>query len=177
MAATDLYSIAREYLDAVNGALALSVGGPISRTYVAPGPPAWDCEQATVHVGGPLEADTAPLAPPLAMGLRTAVVGAVYMTNLTATVIRCVPTVEEKGNLLHWPDPADMEAAAQATLADVWTIWAHIRTQWLDGLLFTRPDGEPRDLILNPAVPLPTQGGYGGWQVEVLVQLDGWRTA
>lgn len=177
MAANDLYLLCREYLDACEAAVALSPGGAIGRAFVSPGPPAWDCcPQLTVHAGGPAEGDTAPLSPPLQAGHRPEV-GIVNLIAMTATVIRCVPGLQDGSDLL--PSPEDIEAAAVATLGDVWTIWNHLLTLKRDGSIFAGPyDGDPhqREMFLDPAVALNTAGGCAGWQLQIRVQLGGYRT-
>lgn len=176
MGATSLYDLCEEYLDACEAAVALGPGGAIPRAFVAPGPPAWDCcPQLTVHAGGPAEGDTAPLSPPLQTGHRPEV-GIVNLIGMTATVIRCVPTLQEGSTAL--PSPASIDAAAQQTLSDIWTIWNHLLTLKRDGLIFAGTDGDPhqREMFLDPAVALNSAGGCAGWQLPIRVQLGGYRT-
>lgn len=175
-AATDLYDLCKEYLGACVEAVALSPGGPIDRAFVAPGNPAWDCcPQLTVHAGGPAIADTAPLSPPLQPGHRIADVGAVHLVTMTATVIRCSPGVGENGEL---PTAAELDATSQETLGDLWSIWNHVATLKREGLIFAAPDGnaKTREMFFDPAVALGTQGGCSGWQVQIRVQLGGYRS-
>lgn len=179
MAATDLFDLCKEYLDACSEAVTQAPGGPIDRAYVSPGPPSWDCcPQLTVHAGGPAEGDTAPLSPPLQAGHRPAV-GIVNLVTMTATVLRCVPTLEEGDGFIRWPDPAAIEAAASDTCADVWTIWNHLLTKKRAGTIFVGTDGDPdqREMFLDPAVALNASGGCAGWQLQIRVQLGGYRTA
>lgn len=168
---SDLYLLARELLDACAAAVAAAPAGQISRAYVSPGPPPFDCEMLVVHAGGPAEAETAPLSPPLQPGFRTTQ-GALHLINLTVTVLRCVPVGDE---LQPIPASADLETAAQATYADCWAIWNHLRTEHRTGSLFRRSDGEPRELFFSPAVPLGPDGRLAGWQLEIRVQLDGYE--
>lgn len=169
-AATDLYDLCREYLDACADAVKLGPGGDISRVYVSPGAPAWDCpEQLTVHAGGPIPGDTLPLSPPLQPAHRIAGGDLVNMIAMTATVLRCVPGIQ--GTKL--PTASQLEDAAKNTLGDVWAIWNHIATLKRADQLWAP---KTREVMFSPAVSLLTQGGVAGWQLEVRVQLGGYRT-
>lgn len=171
---TDLYSLCAEYLAACKTAVASTPGGPITRAFVCPGVPAWDCcPQLTVHAGGPAEADTLPLQPPLAPGERPAVQGAVHLVNMTATVLRCTPTLEEDGQNLILPSEAALEAAAVETLSDVWAIWATVRGLYRAGTLFATDAGR-RELFFDPAVPVRPAGGCAGWEIQIRVALGGY---
>lgn len=171
MAATDLFDLAAEYLAAVAAALVTTDAGVPDRAYVSPGAPAFDCEQVTVHVGGPVEADTAPLAPPLMLGERTQVQGAVFLIQMTATIVRCTAVSDEDGN----PPPiADLEASAMKIHADVWATWNFCRDAIRQGLLFASPSGR-REVFFDPAVSLEISGGVAGWQIPIRVQLGGYR--
>ena len=170
----DLYDLLAEFLDAVEAAVATTPGGAIARAYVSPGPPAWDCELIAVHAGGPLEADTAPLAPPLQPGHRVIDTFAVNEIAITTTVLRCVPTIQQVGGSTSWPSAAELEAAARLIDADVWAIWNHVKNAVRDGTLFRRADGEAREVFFDPAVPLSPAGGYGGWQIPLRVSLEGY---
>src|SRR6266705_1969139 len=91
----DLFDICSEWLAACEAAVAPTEGGPIPRSFVSPGPPAWDCcPQLTVH-GGYAIADTLPLIPVLGPGHRSTDQGGVVLVPLVATVLRCVPTLED----------------------------------------------------------------------------------
>lgn len=172
MAATDLFDLCAEYLAAVEAAVATTPGGAIVRAYVSPGNPAFDCPpQATVHAGGPIEGDTAPLAPPLVAGERTRVTDAVFLIQMTATVIRCTPTLTEEAG---FPSATELETSANETLSDVWAIWNFCRDQIRQGLLFASPSGR-REVFFDPAVAVPIEGGAAGWQIPVRVQLGGYK--
>ncbi len=174
MAAIDLYNLCREYLEACSEAVAMTPAGPIGRQFVSPGVPAWDCcPQLTVHAGGPAEGDTAVLTPPLQPGFRPTL-GLVDLIAMTATVIRCVPVLVDDGSL---PSAPAIDKAAQNVLEDCWAIWNHVLTRVIDGTLFVRPDGQgQREVFLDPAVALNAAGGCAGWQIQVRVQLGGYRT-
>lgn len=166
-----LYEFASEYLAACEQACAFAPGGAITRSFVSPGPPAFDCSQLAVYVGGPIDANTQPLSPPLAIGRRPSQTGAVHLVNLTCLVTRCVPVLGEEGEP---PDPAAIEASAQETIGDVWSIWNTVRSLYRKKLIFTRPDGIQRELFFDGALPLHPLGGIGGWQIPIRVQVDGY---
>jgi hypothetical protein len=165
----DLYDLAAEWLAACELAVASAPGGAIAYAFVAPGSPALDCELLAVWAGGPIEAETAPLSPPLAPGHRDTVQGAVHLVNLTCCVVRCSPVGDDQGRA---PSAAEYEAVARQTMGDVWAIWNFTRQRHRDGSLFA--SGHQREVFLEPAYPLPIQGGLAGWQVPIRVQLDGY---
>lgn len=174
MAADALFEACVELLAVAAEAVATSPGGPIARQFVSPGPPAWDCPpQLTVHAGGPVLGDTLPLSPNLQPFHRVSgPSGMVNLVALTITVIRCVPGMN--GN--SFPTPDAMNDAAAATLADVWAIWNYVVNRKRDGLLYPDDQGnaKSRELVLDPAVPLNQQGGAGGWQIQIRVELPGY---
>lgn len=167
---TDLFATAREFLDVVAEAVATAPGGPISKQFVATGPPPWDCcPMIAVHAGGPDEASTLPLGT-LDPGFRTVDFGLLELVSLTATILRCAPVVSSAG----MPTSAEIESASATTLGDVWAVRNHLRTRRRAGTLFTRADGEPRECFFDSAVALNTSGGCAGWQVPIRVELDGY---
>lgn len=173
----DLHELCADYLAACEEAVATGAGGAVQRAFVSPGPPAWDCEQLTVHAGGPMQADTLPLQPPLGPGHRAVEVGAIHLVNLTATVVRCIKLGADRRGQTMAPSPTDMDAGAQRTLGDVWSIWNVVRAKHRDGLLFVGPDGERRELFFDPAVAFQIEGSMAGWQVPIRVALDGYAYA
>lgn len=174
MAAAGLYDLCREFLEACAEACTIAPAGAIDRAYVSPGMPAFDCcPQLTVHAGGPQQADTAPLAPPLQPGHREQTTQALILVQMTATVIRCSPTLELDGSPTM-PDPALLDASAAETLGDVWTIWNHLATLKRTDALW---GPKTREVFFDAAIPVMTSGGCAGWQIPVRVQLDGYRTS
>lgn len=165
----DLYDLAAEWLAVCVDAVATAPGGPISYAFVSPGSPPLDCEMLAVWAGGPIEAETEPLRPPLSPGFRIEKYGAVHLVNLLCCVVRCSPVGDERGNA---PTIAQYQATAAETLGDVWAIWNWTRQRKRDGTLF--PSAHDRELFLEPAYPLPIQGGLAGWQIPIRVQLDGY---
>jgi hypothetical protein len=173
---SDLYDLCSDYLAACEQAVATTDGGAIARSFVSPGPAAIDCpDQLAVWSGGPLEADTAPLSPPLQLGRRASPGEsghAVHLVNLTCLVTRCAPTVKSGGEM---PNPAELEAAGKQHLQDVWAIWNVVRALYRAGAVFTRDDGIQRELFFDGAIPLLPQGTAMGWQVPIRVQIDGYH--
>lgn len=168
---TDLYDLADEYLTACHAALELTAAGAPARYYVSPGPPVFDCpEQLTVHAGGSVVADTFPLQPSLSPGHRVQAYGQVNIVPLTATIIRCTPTIDDNGNL---PTPAELDAVSRTICADLWGIWQYVKNKVHDGTLFATTHSA-REFFFDPAVPLVQQGMASGWQITVRVQLDGY---
>lgn len=174
MPASDLFDAARELLDACLAAVATTDAGAIDTAYVSPGPPALDCcPQLTVHVGGALEADTSPLSPPLQPGHRTPGTSVLPLTQLTATVVRCVPGWDEEAD--QPPAPAALELAAQDTNADLWAIWNELRRAHRAGSLFTAPAGpNSREFYFDAAFPVNAQGACAGWSIPFRVSLGGY---
>lgn len=168
----DLFDLCHEWLDACRDALATTSCGTPDCSYVSPGSPAFDCELLTVHAGGPAEADTAPLQPPLQPGHRPSTTGSVHLAQITATALRCAPVVTDDGQP---PDPDSQEAAALCTTQDVWAIWNFTRHAYKEGLLFANPSST-RELFFDPAVPFLIQGGIAGWQIPIRVALYGYAS-
>lgn len=177
MPATDLFDLAAELLAAADEALADAPGGQIADPFVSPGLPAFDFTPfLSVHVGGPQQADTAPLQPPLQPGHRARDTGAVNLIPMTITVTRNVPMVVEQGGLLVLPSTADMQASAELSCGDIWAIWNHLRTKYRNDDLFASP-GSKREFFFDGAVSVHAQGGHGGFEIPVRVQLDGYETS
>jgi hypothetical protein len=173
VASGDLFALARELLDACEGIVATSPGGPIPRSFISPGLPALDCcPQLTVHVGGPAEADTSPLVYPLDPGHRTANLELLNLVQLTITVVRCTPPSSGDEPL---PQGSALEDAAEEIDADLWCLWNELRQLHRSGALFDAPAGPgSRDLFFDPAVSLNPQGGCAGWLIPIRVQLGGY---
>src|SRR3954468_19183344 len=159
-----LQDAAKEYLAAVQAALALTDNPTLDRAFVSPGVPAWDCGQIAVYVGSAVEADTAPLAPPLQPARRVDQHLMLNMVTLTAVVIRCcVPVPTGEGPNILFPSAASMQEVSDQTNADLWAIWNHLAQMKRAGSLFPP---ERREFIFDPAVPTAIAGGCAGWQVQ-----------
>lgn len=167
---SDLFALANEYLEACSAALIDTPGGPIARAFVSPGLPSWDCcPQLSVHVGSPALADTAPLSPILAPGHRATVQGQLNLISLTATVLRCAPTMAANGD---FPLPATIDVCSRESYADLWSIWNHLRLSKNENTLFAPRE---REMIVDPAISLNQMGGCCGWQIGIRVQLNGYK--
>lgn len=169
MSSLDLFDLAQQYLDAVVLALADTPGGAPSVSYVSPGLPAFDCDQVTVHVGGPIIAPTTPPGGALGIDHRVTV-AEVDLIRMTAIVIRCCPVFDDDGNP---PPAADQTAAARQTTSDVWAVWAHVKDDVRNKTLFG--SANCREFSFEPAIPVNIEGGLCGWQIPMHVQLDGYR--
>jgi hypothetical protein len=164
----DLQTLAQEYLDACAEALSVTPAGAPTFRFVSPGPPSWDCcPMLTVHVGGPVVADTFPLQPQLGPTHRVARAVTVDMILLTATILRCDPTLSEEGVL---PDPVEMTATAAQTNADVWAVWNYVTQMKRRNLLWPP---KVREFAFDPAIAQKQQGGCCGWEIPIRVNLPG----
>jgi hypothetical protein len=173
----DLMDAATEYLAAVNEAVELgaaqSGAPPLDRVFVSPGVPSWDCGQIAVYVGSAVEADTAPLMPPLQPMRRVDMGRQLNLVTLTAVVIRCcVPVPTGEGANLLFPSGESMQAVAAQTNVDLWAIWNHLAQMKRAETLFPP---KRREFIFDPAVPTAISGGCAGWQVQVRVELGGYN--
>lgn len=170
---SDLQDVAKEYLAACQAALATTDNDELVRAYVSPGVPPWDCSQIAVYVGSAIEADTAPLMPPLQPAHRVGDGRMLNMVTLTAVVIRCcVPVPTGEGPNILYPGAAEMQAVSDMTNADLWAIWNHLGQMKRAGTLFPPVR---REFIFDPAVPVGTSGGCAGWQVQARVELGGYK--
>jgi hypothetical protein len=170
-----LQEAAKEYLAAVQAALATTDNPPLDRAFVSPGVPSWDCGQVAVYVGTAVEADTAPLMPPLQPAHRVGGHRMLNLVTLTAVVIRCcVPTPTGEGPNLLYPSAASMQEVSDQTNADLWAIWNHLAQMKRSGALFPP---QRREFIWDPAVPTAISGGCAGWQVQARVELGGYKGA
>lgn len=116
-AVTDLYQLQSDFLAACETALASSPGGPITRSYVSPGLPAMDCPpEMAVYLGGPMEANTLPLAPPLQLGRRSIDDDKVNLIRMVACIFRCTPVPSNTGKP---PSAAEIEEVAKLTSGDI----------------------------------------------------------
>lgn len=166
----DLWALAAEYLAAAVVACAdTPEGAAPGRSYIAHAPPAWDCEQITVHAGGPTIANTLPLVPALAPLQRAKTQGMVILAVLTCTVLRCYPVIEDSGDP---PTVSELNAASQQTYADLWAITNHVNRAVKAGTLFA---GDHREFTLIDPVPVGPEGGIAGWQVPLTVQIPGYK--
>lgn len=169
MAATDLYALCSELLDACVVALDTTPEGAPDCRYISPGPPSWDtCPCLVVYASGPAVADTFPLQPMLAPGHRPQTQGLVILAGLVVTILRCAPMIDDAGTL---PQPAEISATALTTTSDVWAIWNHLLRQKRSAALFAPRE---REMFMDPGVAVIQQGGCCGWQIGLRVALGGY---
>ncbi len=173
-AAGDLYEAATELLAACATALLDSPGGPIDYQVISQGLPAFDCAPALfVSVGGPAVGTTYPLQPPLEELQRIVTTGQVNIVTWQVTVLRCITVIEEEGQNVMLPDPAQLSEDARICYGDLWAIWNGVKNQHRLGTLFQRPSGR-REFGIDPAAAVRTAGGFGGWIIQVRAELDGY---
>lgn len=165
----DLYAAALHLLDHANQALATTPGGAIPRAFVTTCNPAFDCApQLTVHAAQIREADTSPGPGASLDPFARAQMGTVFLATLVTTILRCVPT--HLGD--RPPSPAQITAASVTTYADAWAVWEWFHHRHRIGVLF---QGMPcRPVAIGAATCINDQGGTGGWQVPLEVQIDGY---
>lgn len=167
----DLQDLAVEYLHACSDAVATAPGGAIGYQAISPGVPSIDCVPGLwVYLGGAIEADTRLSAPPLQAGRRPDDMGSVHLIALTCVVVRCLPNID-KG--MNFPSAAKVTAAAAEVNGDIWAIWNVVRALYREKMIFTRADGERRELFFDPAVPLAPNAA-AGWMIPIRVALDGY---
>lgn len=169
MAETDMYALAKEYLDACVAALNTTVTGAPERAFISSGVPAWDCcEQLSVHAGGPSVAPTAD-GGGLGDGHRIATLQMLNSLAMTATIIRVAPSIGEDNEP---PSQDDLNATSMVTYADVWSMWNYVVSAHRAGALFAPAE---REVWIDGAVSINAQGGLCGWQLTVRVQLSGYK--
>lgn len=170
-AASDLYDAASQLLDAAATAIEAGGGAAPAVRYVSAGPPAIDCcDQMTVHVQ--LHAQVA-MREAGNQGLPQGR-PAVPMATFVVTTMRCYPIVEG-GVTLRVPDGQKLDAAARTIYLDGWAMWNGVRTLIRADRLFA--GRWCRSVETGPMTPMPTQGGCAGWQLPVLVEVDGYTPA
>ena len=162
-AASDLNDLAADVLDACEQILE-ETAGPPARSYVSHELPALDCEQLTVHVTNIGEA-TSQLPDPLAAGNRRS---RVNLTGLVVTIVRCYPTVDDRGRA---PTVAALNDASALLNGDAWALWNGL---WrARGTLFADCDL----VFFDGLAPLPAQGGFAGWVFQLRFELGGYAAA
>lgn len=167
--AQEFLSAAVDSLDTLPGEAAFLLGAP-ARQYVATGTPVIDCEQVSVWVAFLDEAPTTPDTPMLQPGQRGNL-GRVNVVTMNVMVARCIPVggTQRSGRVVA-PAVDDLNNATEQTLADAWVLWC--------GLNAARKQGRFGDVcsavIIERATPLNPGGGFGGWQLPITVQLDGY---
>ena len=90
------------------------------------------------------------------------------LPNLIVTLQRCVQVVTESGELVP---AAEVEAYSRQHDADGWALWNHIYNLIEQEEFLTRC----QFITFNAMIPLPLDGGCGGWQLSFTAHLDGYR--
>lgn len=169
----DLFAAASAVLDvsaqSLDSLTAHGLSGAPARRYVAPGLPAFDCEQLTVYAALLSEAPTSPLSPAPQSGSRQTS-GRVNVASFLVSVVRCdIPVSGDRGA----PSVDGLEAAAEQIYGDGWSVWNGLWWSFRNGLLL----GDDRCSIrsMTAGHPLDPQSGFGGWNVELKVQLPGFN--
>lgn len=177
MGALALHDAAEAFLEAAADALdtlpsesPLLAGTP-ARRYVSAGTPAIDCDQLVVWAPTIDEDGTLPSGILLETGAR-GMAGRVNFPQLNVMIVRCIPAVrEDRQGRAIIPEATALGAAGMQTNADAWVLWC--------GINAARKAGRFNDLCsavsVGRATALTPSGGYGGWQLPIFVQLDGYR--
>lgn len=171
MAASDIFDLAAEWLAVCSDACQPQGAIPDDSIFVSSDPPAMDCApQLTVHTTGNVEAPTSPQG--VIQDGQRARMPTLHFVGLVATIIRCAPVPDNRGNP---PGRVEKEAAAAQTSSDLWAIINFTRQAVRANALFVNPHSDRREVFFDPQVVLPSQGGMVGWAVPIRVQLDGYR--
>lgn len=172
----DLYAAAQALLAAaVTGVEQNTLAAVPSYQAIWLGLPSFDCPEAIhVYCGGSAFGDTYPLQPPLQPMERIVTTGLVPLVQMTICVTRCVPVPQgTTGQSQRLPTPASISAAAAIGYADLWAVWHELIQQHRNGTLFQSPS-KRTEFILDPAFPVKTSGGVGGWDIPVRFHLPGY---
>ncbi|MFB8402211.1 hypothetical protein [Streptomyces sp. NPDC055912] len=149
------------------------------RACVVPGPPAWDCcdepcdtdgvgagGQLTVHVARIFATSSFPVDDRVVQGGRNCQPPAATGVELVVTLLRCAPTMDERGGP---PSCEDMAAAARIVHVDTATIYNAL----LCGLPTTGTRRRGPTFFLGAHKVLEQQGGCMGVEQRVTVALPG----
>jgi hypothetical protein len=145
-------------------ALADTIGGTPTRSYVAPAEPAFDCcPFLTVHVPGLTEDTTGAGPGGVAVGHRS-MRGSVILATYVTLAIRCAP---EADNGL--PSIAAIEAVAREVQEDGWSLWNRLRQAIREGEIF----GLCQEVYFDGGVSVVEQGGCVGWRFTIRAAIPG----
>lgn len=161
-AAEELLAASVDALDTLPGFDPMFLGAP-DRRFVAFGAPVLDCcDQLTVFVP---QVSDAPTIGGLPAGRKVA--AKINHVFLIATISRCYPVPDDKGNP---PPVADLVAASEQLNADGWALWNHLYSLWTADLLFTFCG----EVFWDSLRPVGPQGGCAGWDLGIHISLDGY---
>lgn len=161
-----LYTAAAALLACVRATLAVTVAGVPDRVCLVPGELAWDecdCGLLAVTVGRVYPSSTFPTD--VSLDPRQVDCAPPYtVADVTVTVLRCAPTVDEAGN----PPTCDDLAAAAAT-------WRADAAAVLTGVACCLPDlvdaGRIEQYRIGDLTPLGPEGGCMGSELRVTIGL------
>lgn len=172
---SSMYEITTALLDAIVAAMATTAAGAPDRSFISLGAPAFetDCAQAAVQVLTLTEEQTGPLSPSAQTGQRFKR-GRMNLVGLVGYAMRCVEVSEGNLNVYASPFDATLSAAAKAGYDDGWAIWNWVRAGVADGTLF---GGRCSVVHFDGGIPAAPQGGLGGWQFSLRVELPGYVPA
>lgn len=157
-----LYAVAQAVLASTVTALDTYGKGAPALQYVAPGQPAYDCEQLTVHYQSLAEAPTRGAAGQLGTMRRSPLGLILHQPLLAVTVLRECVVPEEPGDAAE-----QLDALAQTTMDDGWMLWRWYHSRHRDGSLFSQCS----EVQFLPGVPVVPGGGIYGWVFGFAVTL------
>lgn len=172
MGALDVDAFANELLDVAAAALDTLPAVPLpsgeqpldgapGKQFTCTGTPVIDCEQLAVWVSiGDIE-----------QGIQretNAGVNSINWVTATIMVARCIPS-PPKGKAA--PTAAALSRNARQTNADMWVIWNAVKQARRLGTLSALCS----TLYLGNTIPLNPGGSYGGWQLPVTAQIEGYK--
>lgn len=134
---------------------------PFSRAVVTPGPPAWDCEQLTVHISRVYNA-----GPFTEIRTRPVEKHAVPTAEVVVTALRCVTSLTEQGES---PSAATVNAEGEQGLVDGELLYYGLLQAIAAGGF---PDGVNCPSVrVERMVAVGPQGGLGGWELTLTMTL------
>lgn len=153
-----LVGLLDDLLDVAEAAIAENGASPSpERRIVAHGSVAHDCELLAVHLV---------FVRPKVIDPRSERCGILHVATVVATLVRCYPTVGERGKP---PTAAALTEAGRDLATDGQALWKGLTRAWALG---EWPVGIPCSAVtwgaLEPIAPL---GGFAGWRVEASVRL------
>jgi len=155
---------AADLLAAAEAALATTDAGFAGQAFLNPGLPAFDtsCDFVCVWMG----AENLAVSPgiPTAQNFRTG--PRVNLVTLNVTSGRCLHTSRAGGV----PSLAQKNQDAIVHMQDGQALWNEIGDAIADGLF----KGTCRQITMQGMTAYTPQGGLGGWNLVVVVQIDGY---
>jgi len=97
---------------------------------------------------------------------KSGVEGQIIAVPLTARIVRCLHQNEGEA-----PVPAVAQADAEQVNADGWALWNHVFNLIRAGELFTLCG----EVFWQGLRSVTSQGGCGGYQLSLLVEIDGYE--